>query len=367
MPCTITDNCAKGLCTPGRSRAKAASFRSISRGETPTASNCASRRAAATSRKSKYGSRRTSWAGRIRPRRCQRRITDTGTPSSSASMAGVYSRCRSCRGSTSPSRCRNCVSLMTSSVPASTARRLGSSNHSSSDSLSGTARPSSPTTTRCVAASALSKTVAPWRRANCAASRRVMLDRLPTSATRLPPSTPEASLPAAITHSANVSGTLRVPSPPCSPPHSVCRLLKKLGRVGRSQRAPPSVFHKFGAGLPTPPRLDPKVSEARETFKAAVWLGRRPATTRVARSETGHNAAVGDRPQRGTAGGTQSMARCLPCRAPEFPRLRKTNLDFSGPARRAPAACSAPRRAFRTRPGPRAWRRETPPMACSRL
>ncbi len=51
----------------------------------------------------------------------------------------------------------------------------------------------------------------------------------------------------------------------------------------------PVALTKFGAGLPTPPHkfggspdpaaARPKVSGTRETFKAAVWLGRRPATT----------------------------------------------------------------------------------------
>ena len=67
----------------------AASFFSIARGEAPAASSSVSRRAVATSWKSKYGSRRTSRAGTISPRRCQRRMTATGTSSNSASIAGV--------------------------------------------------------------------------------------------------------------------------------------------------------------------------------------------------------------------------------------------------------------------------------------
>ncbi len=57
-------------------------------------------------------------------------------------------------------------------------------------------------------------------------------------------------------------------------------------------------------GSPDPAAAWTEVSKDRETFKAAVWLGRRPATTcgSVARSETGHNVwqcgSVGDRPQR---------------------------------------------------------------------
>ena len=85
----MTDNWASGRATPGSKRARPASFFSIARGDMPAASNWASRRAVATSWKSKYGSRRTSQAGTISPRRCQRRITATGTPSNSASMAGV--------------------------------------------------------------------------------------------------------------------------------------------------------------------------------------------------------------------------------------------------------------------------------------
>jgi len=85
----MTDNWAKGRLMPGTYRASFSSFFSIARGETPPASNSARRRAVTTSRKSKYGSRRTSRTGTINPRRCQRRITATGTPSISASMAGV--------------------------------------------------------------------------------------------------------------------------------------------------------------------------------------------------------------------------------------------------------------------------------------
>ena len=63
--------------------------------ETPEANSSASRRAVATSWKSKYGNRRTSRAGTIRPRRCQRRITATGTSisrssGSSSVVAGAF-------------------------------------------------------------------------------------------------------------------------------------------------------------------------------------------------------------------------------------------------------------------------------------
>ncbi len=49
----------------------------------------------------------------------------------------------------------------------------------------------------------------------------------------------------------------------------------------------------------------------RETFKAAVWLGRRPATTRgtVGRPSKRRCGSVGDRPQRVLAGGFGALAR----------------------------------------------------------
>ena len=62
------------------------------RSEQPASRSWTSRRATATSAKSKYGSRPTRWAVCSTPRRCQRRIVEAGTPTSSASIAGVYSR-----------------------------------------------------------------------------------------------------------------------------------------------------------------------------------------------------------------------------------------------------------------------------------
>ena len=76
----------------GASRVSSASRRSITRSEQPASMSCASRRATATSGKSKYGKRWTTRAVRMAPVRCQRRIAATGTLSSSASIAGVYSR-----------------------------------------------------------------------------------------------------------------------------------------------------------------------------------------------------------------------------------------------------------------------------------
>ena len=88
----MIDSCASGRSMSGNQRSIAVNCRSMAAGVAPDANNSVSRRAVATSWKSKYGSRRTSPGRHDQPRRCQRRIIGTGTPSKSASMAGVYNR-----------------------------------------------------------------------------------------------------------------------------------------------------------------------------------------------------------------------------------------------------------------------------------
>ena len=95
--------------------------------------------------KIEIGHRRTSQTGTISPRRCQRRITASGTGAlgqHGGRVEPVQVRLVAAR----PNRCQSCVSVMISSVPASRAWRIEGSSHSSGDASSGSGNPSSPTT-----------------------------------------------------------------------------------------------------------------------------------------------------------------------------------------------------------------------------
>ncbi len=151
--------------------------------------------------------------------------------------------------------------------------------------------------------------------------------KLPSAVANQPPDIKTLAIPPGLA----ADGALRIIFRNESEPNVLVSEILALGRAVSGQRSavrrgsPDPAAVRRGSPDPAAVRRgspDPAVAwteglrHARETFNAAVWLGRRPATTRhqcgsvgdrpqrvisVARSETGHNAcgSVGDRPQHG--------------------------------------------------------------------